>query len=72
MTRMSREDRLAQAEECLASGMTVRDWCAANGVVSVGRIQPHAAVLRLHTYMHPGITSVPEPHADQKVGMTLC
>ena len=32
MARMSREDRLAQAEECLASGMTVRDWCAANGV----------------------------------------
>jgi transposase-like protein len=29
---MSREERLAQAEECLASGMTVRDWCAANGV----------------------------------------
>ena len=32
MARMSREERLAQAEECLASGMTVRDWCAANGV----------------------------------------
>ena len=32
MARMSREERLTQAEECLASGMTVRDWCAANGV----------------------------------------
>ena len=29
---MSRNGRLAQAEECLASGMTVKDWCAANGV----------------------------------------
>ena len=32
MARMSSGERLAQAEECLASGMTVRDWCAANGV----------------------------------------
>lgn len=32
MARMSRDERLAQAEECVASGMTVRDWCAANGV----------------------------------------
>ncbi|MDO4798835.1 MAG: hypothetical protein Q4A01_12550 [Coriobacteriales bacterium] len=32
MGRMSRDGRLAQAEECLASGMTVKDWCAANGV----------------------------------------
>ena len=32
MGRMSRDERLAQAEECLASGMTVKDWCAANGV----------------------------------------
>ena len=32
MARMSREERLSQAEERLASGMTVRDWCAANGV----------------------------------------
>lgn len=32
MERMSREERLAQAEECLASGMTVKGWCAANGV----------------------------------------
>ena len=32
MRRMSRDERLAQAEECLASGMTVKDWCAANGV----------------------------------------
>ena len=32
MARMSGGERLAQAEECLASGMTVREWCAANGV----------------------------------------
>lgn len=32
MGRMSSDERLAQAEECLASGMAVRDWCAANGV----------------------------------------
>lgn len=32
MARLSSEERLAQAEACLASGMTVRDWCAANGV----------------------------------------
>lgn len=32
MERMSREDRLAQAEECLASGMTVKDWCAERGL----------------------------------------
>lgn len=32
MERMSRDERLSQAEECLASGMTVKDWCAANGV----------------------------------------
>ncbi len=32
MGRMSRDERLAQAEECLASGMTVKDWCAANGI----------------------------------------
>lgn len=32
MARLSSEERLAQAETCLASGMTVRDWCAANGV----------------------------------------
>jgi transposase-like protein len=32
MGRMSRDERLAQAEECLSSGMTVKDWCAANGV----------------------------------------
>ena len=32
MGRMSRDGRLAQAEECLASGMTVKDWCATNGV----------------------------------------
>ena len=32
MGRMSRDERLAQAEECLESGMAVRDWCAANGV----------------------------------------
>jgi transposase-like protein len=32
MGRMSRDERLAQAEECLASGMTVKDWCAANEV----------------------------------------
>ncbi len=32
MERMSRDERLAQAEKCLASGMTVKDWCAANGV----------------------------------------
>ena len=32
MKRMSSDERLAQAEECLASGMTVREWCAANGV----------------------------------------
>ncbi len=30
--RMSRDERLAQAEKCLASSMTVKDWCAANGV----------------------------------------
>ena len=32
MTRMSSDERLAQAEECLASGLTVKEWCAANGV----------------------------------------
>lgn len=32
MGRMSRDGRLAQAEECLASGMTVKDWRAANEV----------------------------------------
>ncbi|MBR3235737.1 MAG: transposase [Atopobiaceae bacterium] len=32
MPRMSREDRLAQAEDCLASGLTVREWCAENDV----------------------------------------
>lgn len=32
MARMGRDERLAQAEACLASGMTVRDWCEANGV----------------------------------------
>ena len=32
MTRMSIDERLAQAEECLDSGMTVKDWCEANGV----------------------------------------
>ncbi len=32
MARMSSEERIAQAEECLASGMTVKEWCSANGV----------------------------------------
>lgn len=32
MARTSSEERLAQAGECLASGMTVKDWCLANGV----------------------------------------
>lgn len=32
MARMSSEERLAQAGECLASGLTVKEWCAANGV----------------------------------------
>lgn len=32
MARMSSDERLAQAEECLASGMTVKEWCAENGV----------------------------------------
>lgn len=34
MKRMTAEERLAQAEACLASGMTVKDWCAANGVAA--------------------------------------
>ena len=29
---MSRNERLAQAKECLESEMTVKAWCAANGV----------------------------------------
>lgn len=32
MGRVSREERVRQVEECEASGMTVRDWCDANGV----------------------------------------
>lgn len=32
MARMSSGERLAQAEECLVSGMTVKEWCAQNGV----------------------------------------
>lgn len=32
MKRVSREERARQIEECEASGMTVREWCAANGV----------------------------------------
>ena len=32
MPRKNRGGRLAQAEECLAGGVMVRDWCAAKGV----------------------------------------
>ena len=32
MARLSRNERLALARECAASGMGVREWCAANGV----------------------------------------
>lgn len=32
MRRTTKEERLTQAKECLDSGMTVKNWCAANGV----------------------------------------
>ena len=32
MAKSTREGRLARAKECLESGMTVKNWCAANGV----------------------------------------
>lgn len=31
MARMSSGERMAQAEECLASGLSARDWCAERG-----------------------------------------
>lgn len=32
MVRVSREERARQVAECEASGLTVREWCEANGV----------------------------------------
>lgn len=32
MHRPSSEERMAQARECVESGLTVRAWCEANGV----------------------------------------
>lgn len=32
MGRISREERARQVAECEASGLTVREWCEANGV----------------------------------------
>lgn len=32
MVRMSGNERLAQVKECIASGLTVKDWRAANGL----------------------------------------
>lgn len=32
MPRASKEERLAQARECLDSGMPLKDWCEQNGV----------------------------------------